>query len=73
MDSNSLAFIFDFEYGLDTLLVNARFQTIKKYKNNLIKSFSIGALNNTGRFIRFRDLFKYLNINFIERAIKKLR
>jgi len=73
MDSNSLAFIFDYEYGLDTLLVNARFQTIKKYKNNLIKSFSIGALNNTGRFIRFRDLFKYLNINFIERAIKKLR
>ena len=38
MDSNSLAFIFDYEYGLDTLLVNARFETFKTYKNNLIKS-----------------------------------
>ena len=73
MDSNSLAFIFDYEYGLDTLLVNARFETFKTYKNNLIKSFAIGALNNTGRFMRFRDLFKYLNINFIERTLKKLK
>ena len=73
MDSNSLAFILDYEYGLDTLLVNARFETFKTYKNNLIKSFAIGALNNTGRFMRFRDLFKYLNINFIERTLKKLK
>ena len=73
MDSNSLAFIFDYEYGLDTLLVNARFETFKTYKNNLIKSFAIGALNNTGRYMRFRDLFKYLNINFIERTLKKLK
>ena len=73
MDSNSLAFIFDYEYGLDTLLVNARFETFKTYKNNLIKSFAIGALNNTGRYMRFRDLFKYLNINFIERTFKKLK
>ena len=70
MNSDSLEFIFKYDYGFDTLLVNARFKALPKNINKVTKSFVIGSLNNTGRFLNFFELYKFLNLNLIKRALK---
>ncbi len=57
LSAESLKFLMDFDYGIDTLFVNARFQTSSKSQKKLIRTFSILSLNNTGRFISFRLIF----------------
>ena len=58
MSSDSLEYIFKYDYGFDTLLVNARFKALPKNINKVTKNFIIGSLNNTGRFISF---LKFIN------------
>ena len=70
MSSESLQFIFDYDFGFETLLVNARFKASSNDLNNITKNFIIGSLNNTGRFIKFNNIHKYFNSLFIKRAIK---
>ena len=70
MSSDSLEYIFKFDYGFDTLLVNARFKALPKNINKVTKNFIIGSLNNTGRFINFFEIHKFLNLNLIKRAFK---
>ena len=70
MNSDSLEFIFKYDYGFDTLLVNARFKALPKNINKVTKTFIIGSLNNTGRFLNFFELYKFLNLNLIKRALK---
>ncbi len=70
MSSDSLEYIFKYDYGFDTLLVNARFKALPKNINKVTKNFIIGSLNNTGRFISFFELHKFLNLNLIKRAFK---
>ena len=70
MSSDSLEFIFKYDYGFDTLLVNARFKAFPKNINKITKNFVIGSINNTDRFITFFDLYKFLNLNLIIRALK---
>tara|TARA_B100001123_G_scaffold428818_1_gene546373 strand:- start:55 stop:1374 length:1320 start_codon:yes stop_codon:yes gene_type:complete len=48
-DSDSLSFVFAFDYGMDTLFVNARFQTSGGKIMNFFRLFLIGTLNNNGR------------------------
>ena len=48
-DSDSLFFVFSFDYGLDTLFVNARFRTSGGKIMNFFRLFLIGTLNNNGR------------------------
>src|SRR3546814_1067502 len=61
LHSESLAFIFDNDFGVDTVNVNARFEGTKADKQRMIRLFSVLALNNTGRFLKFADAGKYLN------------
>lgn len=51
MSSESLYFLFRFDFGIDTLNVNARFYGPVAQKRSLIRTFSPLALNNTGRYI----------------------
>ena len=58
-----------------------RIETIKKFRDNYykyfclnrIKNFIIGSLNNTGRFINFFGIHKFLNLNLIKRALKRFK
>ena len=47
MTSESLYFLFKFDFGIDTLNVNARFNGSLEEKKSLIRTFSPLALNNT--------------------------
>lgn len=48
-DSDSLFFVFSWDYGVDTLFVNARFRTSGGNVMNFFRLFLIGTLNNNGR------------------------
>lgn len=56
MTSESLYFLFKFDFGIDTLNVNARFNGSLLQKKSLIRTFSPLALNNTGRYISILGL-----------------
>ena len=67
MTSESLYFLFKFDFGIDTLNVNARFSGSLAQKKSLIRTFSPLALNNTGRYISMLGL----NSTFSEPAFIK--
>ena len=48
-DSDSLSFALCFDYGMDSLFVNARFRTSGGKIMNFFRLFLIGTLNNNGR------------------------
>jgi ribonuclease BN (tRNA processing enzyme) len=48
-DSDSISFVFSWDYGVDTLFVNARFRTSGGKIMNFFRLFLIGTLNNNGR------------------------
>ena len=60
MTSESLYFLLKFDFGIDTLNVNARFKGSLTQKKSLVKTFSVLALNNTGRYITLLGLFGIL-------------
>ena len=77
MDSDSLAFVFKFDYGADTLLANARFRKSGGRTMIFFRQFMIGTLNNNGRtfplgiigfLLRERSMWKSL---FIEAILGK--
>jgi UDP-MurNAc hydroxylase len=56
MTSESIYFLFKFDFGIDTLNVNARFKGSLVQKKALIRTFAPLALNNTGRYISLLGL-----------------
>lgn len=70
MSSDSLQFIFDYDYGFDTLLVNARLKASNSNINKVIRNFIIGSLNNTGRYIKLSNTYKFFDKLFLKRAIE---
>jgi UDP-MurNAc hydroxylase len=64
MSSPSLKFIFDFEWGFDTLGVNGRFR-IRTSQAKVARAFFVGSLNNSGRGVNFR----YPVISFLFRRV----
>lgn len=72
LNSDNLAFLFDYNYGLDTLYVNARFISSEFLKLKMIKLFLIGSLNNIGIFLKFREINKFLNIRVLKRGFLSL-
>ena len=65
-------FVFKYDYGFDTLQVNARLKCDDSYLKKVTKCLIIGSLNNTGRYIKISDFYKYLNINLIIRGLEIL-
>ncbi len=72
ISSETLSFIYNYDYGFDTLQVNARLKCNNTYFKKVTKCFILGSLNNTGRYIKFSDFHKFLNINFITRGLEIL-
>ena len=71
LTSESVKFLFDFDYGVDTLNVNARFHGSLSAKKKLIRCFSPLALNNTGRYISIFSLITFIfDINFIKQGLR---
>ena len=70
--SETLSFICSYDYGFDTLQVNARLKCSEVYFKKITKCFILGSLNNTGRYIKIFDFYKYLNLNFIVRGLEIL-
>ena len=60
-DSDSLSFVFSWDYGVDTLFVNARFRTSGGKIMNFFRLFLIGTLNNNGRTFPFGVIGFLLN------------
>ena len=40
-----------------------------QYKQKIIRYFLIGSLNNTGRFVKFKNFHKDLNFGFIKKSL----
>jgi len=72
LHSNSLAFIFDYNFGFDTLIVNARFTSNSSYYQRFKETFFLGTLNNTGRYLKLSKIHKYLDKNFIVKCLEIL-
>jgi hypothetical protein len=68
--SSSLMFLLSNEYGIDTLLVNGRFKLVSCDLRRLIKTFGIGKLNNTGRYIGVSLIF---DLRYLSAMIRRLR
>jgi hypothetical protein len=49
LHSESLQFLFEHDWGCDTLWVNGRFRSSVRAARRLRRAFSLGSLNNTGR------------------------
>ncbi|MDR3613975.1 MAG: MBL fold metallo-hydrolase [Candidatus Obscuribacterales bacterium] len=69
LSSDSLAFLFKFDWGLNTLHVNGRFRTDRKGMAKVMSTFAVGLLNNTGRSLGFPLIFDY---QFARAAFGKL-
>lgn len=72
LHSNSLAFIFDFTFGFDTLIVNGRLTTNSANFQSFKETFFLGTLNNTGRYLQLSKVYKYLDVKFIIRCLETL-
>ncbi|MDC0938780.1 MBL fold metallo-hydrolase [Candidatus Pelagibacter sp.] len=71
LKSDSLKFLFDYMFGLDTLLVNSRFTPSDKLAvNRLTRCFIFGGLNNTGRYLNKKLVISFFDYNFLKRSIK---
>lgn len=70
LSSESLAYIFQYDWGFDTLTINGRFQATQANYKRMMKAFFLGPLNNTGRYLRFKTMFE---LDFVRRALSKLR
>jgi UDP-MurNAc hydroxylase len=79
MHSQSLSYVFRFNYGFDTLLVSGRLSADPKGFSKMTKNLAIGSLNNTGRHLRLSLLLDYKIIQaflsgmarFVSRAFSK--
>ena len=74
LHSSSLAFIFQHDFGIDTLIVNGRFEAKKKNYKKFLNTFFIGELNNTGRYLNtsflLGEAFEILT-RYIKRSLTK--
>src|SRR5690606_16413756 len=77
MSSDSLAYVFRFDWGYDTLTVNGRFRADMQGFSKMTKLFAVGPLNNTGRSISPALLLDFTLIRRFLRALgsfsKRLR
>ena len=70
--SESLAFIFDNDFGIDTVNVNARFEGSMRDKKRMIGLFAVLALNNTGRHLKFAESLKFVNPALIQQGLRTI-
>lgn len=69
LSSDSLLFLMANEFGIETLFINGRFQVGEAGLARLARAFGVMRLNNTGRNLKFRQLFE---IKFIYTSSKRI-
>lgn len=69
LSSDSLAFMFRFDWGVDTLSVNGRFRASPAGYRRLLRTFVLGPLRNNGRRL---DLSLLAETGMIKRAVDRL-
>ena len=73
MTSESAYFLFKYDFGIDTLNVNARFSGSLTHKKKLVKSFAPVSLNNTGRYLTINGIFSLiLEPNFMKQGLRSV-
>ena len=70
LNSDSLSYIFNYDFGFETLTINARFKCDDDYFLKVKKCLFLGSLNNTGRYIKFNNLQKFVNSKLIVRSLE---
>ena len=70
LSSESLACIFKHDYGYDTVLVSARLDCTTAYLGRVTKCLFVGSLNNTGRYLRFSQIPRLVNLDFLVRGLE---
>lgn len=73
MHSNSLAFIFNNDFGFDTLSVNAMFESNFEGFKKLVLNFGIGSYNCNGMYVSLKSIFDYRVIYLVFKKIYKLK
>jgi UDP-MurNAc hydroxylase len=64
MHTESLDFIFKFDWGYETLTVNGRFEAQFEGLSKMTKIFSIGPMNNMGKYISWKWLLSNTKLIF---------
>lgn len=64
MHSESLDYIFKFDFGYETLTVNGRFEANFDGLSKMTKIFSIGPMNNMGKYINAKWLLSNFSLVF---------
>jgi len=70
--SESLGFIFDNDFGVDTINVNARFNGTLRDKKRMIGLFSVLALNNTGRNLSISGSLQLMRPALVHQGLRTL-
>ncbi len=70
LHSESLLFLLQNDFGVDTLNVNARFTGTVKAKKAMIRNFGVLSLNNTGRYLKVRSAGTLLDPTFVKQGLR---
>ena len=73
MSSSSLDYLFRFDWGIDTLMINGRFEAGLSGVKRMKKTFAVGAINNTGRRLGLRLLLDVAFLRMLRDAAGRLR
>jgi hypothetical protein len=71
MSSDSLAFVFRQQWGIDTLTVNGRFHADPEGLKRLVLTFGVDMLNNTGITLGPAFLLDFASIGFLLRILRR--
>lgn len=72
MHTDSLNFIYKFDWGYETLTVNGRFESTPQGFNLMSKNLGIGPLNNMGKFVNLSLFLDYKTIHYFFRSLSRL-
>ncbi len=72
LGSDSLAFLFNFDFGADTLAVNGRFRATPAGRRKFLRAFAVPILNNMGRFVNASFLRTAVDPTFVRQGLGML-
>jgi hypothetical protein len=72
MHSDSLNFIYKFDWGYETLTVNGRFECTPEGFSLMSKNLGIGPLNNMGKYVKPSLFLDYKTIIYFFESLSKL-
>ena len=71
--SSSLNYLFQFDWGFDTLTINGRFEASMDGYKKMKKAFPLGSLNNSGHYVGFRLLLDLAFLRAVRSSLLRLK